>query len=40
MIFVDTWAWIALLDNTDQYHRDAQKAHQEISEEASEVRHR
>ncbi len=27
MIFVDTWAWIALLDNTDQYHRDAQKAH-------------
>ncbi len=30
MIFVDTWAWIALLDDTDQYHRDAQKAHRKL----------
>src|SRR5260370_147429 len=21
MIFVDTWAWVALADRTDQYHR-------------------
>jgi uncharacterized protein len=27
MIFVDTWAWIALTDKTDQYHAAAQKQH-------------
>jgi predicted nucleic acid-binding protein len=30
MIFVDTWAWIALLDDTDQYHRDAEKVHRKL----------
>jgi uncharacterized protein len=30
MIFVDTWAWIALLDDTDQYHHEAEKAHREL----------
>jgi predicted nucleic acid-binding protein len=30
MIFVDSWAWIALLDDTDQYHREAQKAHRKL----------
>lgn len=30
MIFVDTWAWIALLDETDQYHPVAQKAHRSL----------
>ena len=30
MIFVDTWAWIALLDDTDQYHKDAEKAHRKL----------
>ena len=29
MIFVDTWAWIALADKTDQYHAAAQKQHEE-----------
>jgi len=29
MIFVDTWAWIALADETDQYHAAARKAHEE-----------
>lgn len=27
MIFVDTWAWIALADTTDQYHLAAQRQH-------------
>jgi uncharacterized protein len=27
MIFVDTWAWIALADKTDQYYAAAQKQH-------------
>jgi predicted nucleic acid-binding protein len=30
MIFVDTWAWIALLDHTDQFHKVAQKAHAKL----------
>ncbi len=30
MIFVDTWAWIALLDDTDQYHDEAEKAHRKL----------
>lgn len=29
MIFVDTWAWIALTDTTDQYHAAAEKQHQQ-----------
>jgi predicted nucleic acid-binding protein len=29
MIFVDTWAWIALADETDQYHAAARKVHEE-----------
>jgi predicted nucleic acid-binding protein len=28
MIFVDTWAWIALTDKTDQYHAAAREQHQ------------
>jgi predicted nucleic acid-binding protein len=27
VIFIDTWAWIALLDETDQYHDVAQRVH-------------
>jgi predicted nucleic acid-binding protein len=27
MIFVDTWAWIALVDKTDQYYAAAQRQH-------------
>lgn len=30
MIFVDTWAWIALADQTDQYHAAAQRQHQQF----------
>lgn len=30
MIFVDTWAWIALLDDTNQYHDEAEKAHRKL----------
>ena len=30
MIFVDTWAWIALLDDTDQYHGAAERAHRKL----------
>jgi predicted nucleic acid-binding protein len=30
MIYVDTWAWIALLDDTDQYHGEAEKAHRKL----------
>lgn len=30
MIFVDTWAWIAVLDDTDQYHAEAEKAHRTL----------
>lgn len=30
MIFVDTWAWIALLDDTDQYHDVAKRAHRKL----------
>ncbi len=30
MIFVDTWAWIALLDDTDQYHAIAQRTHRKL----------
>src|SRR5688572_23930261 len=28
MIFVDTWAWIALADKTDQYYSAAQRQHE------------
>ena len=30
MIFVDTWAWIALADRSDQYHAVAEKQHQQF----------
>jgi predicted nucleic acid-binding protein len=30
MIFVDTWAWIALADASDQYHRVAVKQHRKL----------
>lgn len=30
MIFVDTWAWIALGDDTDQYHPIAIKQHRKL----------
>ncbi len=30
MIFVDAWAWIALLDDTDQFHRIAEKTHRKL----------
>jgi predicted nucleic acid-binding protein len=30
MIFVDTWAWIALLDDTDQNHDEAETAHRKL----------
>jgi predicted nucleic acid-binding protein len=30
MIFVDTWAWIALADETDQYHAAATKQHRKL----------
>jgi predicted nucleic acid-binding protein len=31
MIFIDTWAWIALLDDTDQYHAEAERAHRKLT---------
>jgi predicted nucleic acid-binding protein len=30
MIFVDTWAWVALASEEDQYHAAAQKAHRRL----------
>jgi uncharacterized protein len=30
MIFVDTWAWVALLDDADQYHDAAEKTHRKL----------
>jgi predicted nucleic acid-binding protein len=30
MIFVDTWAWIALADKSDQYHAAATKQHRKL----------
>jgi predicted nucleic acid-binding protein len=30
VIFVDTWAWIALVDATDQFHRTAAKTHRKL----------
>ena len=30
MIFVDSWAWIALGDRSDQFHRAAEKCHRKL----------
>lgn len=31
MIFVDTWAWVALADRHDQYHPKAKVAHKQLT---------
>jgi uncharacterized protein len=33
MIFLDTWAWIALADKSDPYHRKAKALHKKLSRE-------
>jgi predicted nucleic acid-binding protein len=30
MIFVDTWAWIGMADDTDQYHAAVIKQHRKL----------
>jgi predicted nucleic acid-binding protein len=30
MIFVDTWAWVALADKSDAYHRNAKAQHRKL----------
>lgn len=30
MIFVDSWAWIALADKSDSYHRQAKAQHKQF----------
>lgn len=30
MIFVDTWAWVALADTSDSYHRKAKATHRKL----------
>jgi len=31
MIFIDSWAWIALADKSDPYHRSAKALHKKLS---------
>ena len=31
MIFVDSWAWIALADEDDPYHRKAKAQHKKLT---------
>jgi len=40
MIFVDSWAWIALADKDDPYHRKAKAQHEKLTGLASSMSRR